>query len=164
MVLIHREFKTFVQSQRSLSEQKNPDQHVRIDYQAELRILHLESVLKFIMLCSQLPFFIWVMISPSSRDLMMSQATTIVLELTLTLITALLLPIVTFQRVISSRHLLACKVAENETMTKESEFQETISVGKDQFFRKSTFNRISFSRISKSSKDEIEITSHTHTL
>ncbi|KAH9819266.1 hypothetical protein DFH28DRAFT_1148675 [Melampsora americana] len=161
VVLVYREFKSFVESQRSLSGQKSLDQHVRVDYQAELRILHLESVLKFVMLCSHLPIFVWVMTSPSNHNLMMSQTTTILPELTLTLITALLLPIVTFQRVISARHLLVCKLAENESNLTESESQEKKLGGKDQFFKKvTTFNRISFSRLSKFSKEEVEITDH----
>ncbi|EGG12804.1 uncharacterized protein MELLADRAFT_70502 [Melampsora larici-populina 98AG31] len=160
IVLVHREYKTYVQIQRSLSNQKNQDQHARIDYQAELGILYLESVLAFVMICSHLPVFIWVMIKPSNRNVMLSKATTMVLELTLTLITTLLLPIFTYQRVISSKRLLACKVAENETNMIESEFQEKKSFGKDQIFKIGTFNRISFSKISKTSKDEIEITGH----
>jgi len=69
-------------------------------------------------------------------------------------------PSFTYQRVISSKRLLACKVAENETNMIESEFQEKKSFGKDQIFKIGTFNRISFSKISKTSKDEIEITGH----
>lgn len=109
--LVHREFRVYKSIHNSISVEKHPGSHVKLNHQRELKNLLVETVFGFVVLLTYIPMFYSAVTTESGKALTSKNLITVV-ELTMSMPTIIFGNILMGYRVHSTRPSSRCAVHE----------------------------------------------------